>query len=155
MKKLEMLYKIEDSLKEKHIPMFDSPCNINEEKLELPSDITEIDSKALGAYLNAYTQHKIYVRAMLGKVRIAEEECRQNYFNMTHDKYLDYGKASEVSKNRMLSANPDFTEAYRTYSYYSQKRKMIEDIITNFEDAIFLISREITRRVGDIKDESR
>jgi hypothetical protein len=82
--------KIEKSLINKGVILFDNKSgllNINDEYLVMPDMITDILSRDLGEYLNAYTQNKVYIRTMLGRIELLAEEARRNYFDVSDPLY--------------------------------------------------------------------
>lgn len=153
------LDKVEDELTEKGVVFFDpdSNLNISDEYLILPSEITEVSSRRLGEYLNAFTQQKLYLRTLLGRLELTVEDARRKYFEASEEYYRKYSmeKMSETAKERLLNAQPAVRPLY--YEYVDRKKKLalVEYSIENIEDAVFMISREVTRRTGDFLDETR
>ena len=75
---------MEASLEKKGAIFFDERrLNIAEDFLTLPAEITDVPSKDLGEYLNAFTQQKVYLRTLLGKADILVEEARRAYFEVS------------------------------------------------------------------------
>lgn len=153
------LDRIESSLSEKGVVFFDptNVLNINEEYLELPAEITEIPSKELGEYLNAFTQQKVYLRTLLGRTELLVEEARRAYYEASEPYYRKYSldKMSETAKERMITAHPEVKPSYHEYLDCRRKQSLVEYSIANIEDIIFMLSREVTRRTGDFSEESR
>ena len=152
------LERIEDPLEEKGVIFFDERnLNINEDLLILPAEITEVSSKELGEYLNAFTQQKIYLRTLLGRADLLVEEARRDYFTASDPIYRKYSldKMSETAKDRLVNANDGVKPLYHNYLDMKKKYYLIESSIANIEDIIFMLSREVTRRTGDISDENR
>lgn len=153
------LDKVEKELSSKGVVFFDQDTNLNisEEFLELPPEITEVPSRDLGEYLNAFTQQKVYLRTVLGRVELMVEESRRKYFEASADLYRRYtiDKMSETAKDRMMNSNPQVQESYYEYMDFKKKQTLVEYSIANIEDIIFMISREVSRRTGDFNDESR
>ena len=153
------LDKLENDLSSKGVVFFDpqSNLNISDEFLELPPEITEVSSRDLGEYLNAFTQQKVYLRTVLGRVELMVEESRRKYFEVSADLYRKYSidKMSETAKERMINANPAVQPSYYEYVDYKKKQALVEYSISNIEDIIFMISREVSRRTGDFNEENR
>ena len=146
------LDKIESSLEKNGAVFFDEKrLNIVQDFLTLPAEITDIPSKDLGEYLNAFTQQKVYLRTLLGRADLLVEESRRKYYEASDPIYRKYSfeKMSETAKER--SVRPSY------YEYVDLKKKyaIIEISISNIEDIIFMLSREVTRRNGDYAEESR
>lgn len=151
--------KIEKELSSKGVVFFDTETNLNisGEYLELPPEITEVTSRDLGEYLNAFTQQKVYLRTLLGRVELLVEESRRAYFQSSAELYRKYtiDKMSETAKERLINVNPAVEPYYHEYVDYKRKQALIEYSISNIEDIIFMISREVSRRTGDFNEENR
>ena len=152
------LEKMEKSLSNKGVVFFDSShLNISEDYLTLPPEITDVPSRELGEYLSAFTQQKVYLRTLLGQCDLLAEEAKRAYYEASDSVYRKYSleKMSETAKDRLVNANPDVRPLY--YEYVDTKKKcgLIESSISNIEDIIFMLSREVTRRTGDFAEENR
>lgn len=152
------LEKIESSLEKSGAVFFDEKrLNIDSDYLTLPAEITDVPSKLLGEYLNAFTQQKVYLRTLLGRVELLVEEARRVYQESSAVLYRKYSldKMSETAKDRLINYNDDIRPVYYEYEDMRKKQMLIQNSISNIEDIIFMLSREVTRRNGDIADESR
>ena len=152
------LDKIESSLEKSGAVFFDDKrLNITEDYLTLPAEITDIPSKELGEYLNAFTQQKVYLRTLLARADLLVEEARRAYYEASDPIYRKYSfeKMSETAKERLVNANESVRPAYYEYVDLKKKYAIIEISISNIEDIIFMLSREVTRRNGDYAEESR
>ena len=153
------LDRMESELEKKGVVFFDASTklNIDAEHLELPPEITEVTSRELGEYLNAFTQQKVYLRTLLGRTELLVEEARRKYFDASADLYRKYSldKMSETAKERMINANEKVQPAYYEFVDYRKKQALVEYSISNIEDIIFMISREVSRRTGDFNEENR
>lgn len=149
---------IEGSLEKQGVMFFDDKVvDINEDYLRLPPEITEISSRDLGEYLNAFTQQRVYMRTILGRVEILEEEARRAYFHVANTQYkqLSSQRLSETAKDRIINSDEEVAELYEDYMDAKQKVRTVQYAIQNAEDVCFLLSREVTRRNGDIENENR
>lgn len=153
------LEKMESSLADKGVVFFDPDVNLNisEGYLELPAELTDVPSKELGEYLNAFTQQKVYLRTLLGRIESSVEEAKRAYFESSEKLYrrLTADKVSETAKERIVSTDPSIIPFYHEYVDCKRKQSLIEYSILNIEDIIFMLSREVTRRTGDFLDENR
>jgi len=153
------LDKMEDSAKGKGVILFEPKENLNIDTncLVLPLEITEISSKDLGEYLNAFTQQKMYLRTLLGRAELVEEEARRNYCVASQEYYRRYSadKISETAKDRLINFRPEVLPLYTEYSDSKRSIALIQYSISNIEDAIFMLSREVTRRTGDFAENMR
>lgn len=160
-RELHKLYlnNIEEELESKGVVFFetDKNLNIDEDFLTLPAQITEVTSRELGEYLNAFTQQKLYLRTLLGRVELELEEYKRKYITSSEDIYraLSSGKLSETAKERMINAEESVKPHYYEYIDWVKRRDLLLYSITNVEDAIFLLSREVSRRTADFEDENR
>lgn len=156
---MNYLEKMEKDLSDKGVIIFEpgENLNINDWYLELPSEITEVTSKDLGEHLNAFTQQKAYLRTLMGRVTFLVEEAKRNYYSASTDVYskLTNSKMSETAKERIVNSDPEVIPFYHEYVDYKNKMYMIDCSISNIEDIIFMISREVTRRNGDFYDDNR
>ena len=150
---------IEDEFKEKGVVTFspEKELNINPNYLELPSDITEVSSKDLGEYLNAFTQQKMYMRTLIGWAECLVEEARRDYVEASKHIYkeLNKTKLSETAKEREVNSDDEVLPYFEVYMDCKKKLQLLNLNVASIEDAIFLISREVSRRVGDFNNESR
>ena len=131
--------------------------NIDKDYLTLPSEITSVSSRDLGEYLNAFTQQKVYLRTLLGYAEMYAEEARLEYMRASEDRYRDLlnSKLSETAKEREVNTDPDVRPSYEDWCDCRNKVKLLSYNIASIEDIIFMISREVSRRVGDFNDENR
>lgn len=131
--------------------------NIDNEYLTLPKDMTEVPSRLLGNYLNAYTQQRSYTRTLIGWQECHTEGAKRLYFDKFLPVYeeLCKQKLSETAKELMANNDSSVKEAFLEYKDEKQKLKLLGYSLASIEDAIFLISREISRRGADIDLENR
>lgn len=153
------LDRMESDLEKKGVVFFDAQTNLNidGEHLELPTEITEVSSRELGEYLNAFTQQKVYLRTLLGRTELLVEEAKRAYFDASAELYRKYSleKMSETAKERMINANPTVKPYYESYMDCVKKQTLVGYSIANIEDILFMLSREVTRRTGDFAEENR
>lgn len=152
--------KLEEEFKEEGVRAFspDKELNINSDYLSLPSEITEVSSRDLGEYLNAYTQQKMYIRTLIGWTELLYEEARREYLavsDIIYNELTEYTKLSETAKERKINSDPQVLPKYHNMMDLKKKLQFLNMNIESIEDAIFLISREVSRRTGDFKDENR
>ena len=150
---------IEDDLSRQGVVFFDNETglDINEEYLQLPREITEVTSRDLGEYLNAFTQQKVYLRTVLGRVELLEEEARRAYYESTNGLYKKYStqRMSETAKDRVINADDSVKPLLEEYRDAKSRVQMVKYAIDNVEDICFMLSREVTRRNADFESESR
>lgn len=151
--------RVEEKLEDEGVIFFmpDVNLDIDPESLRLPQDITEVSTKELGQYLNAFTQQKVYMRTLKGWAESNLRIATLNYQESTRDIYRELSdkKWSEKAKERELVTNPDVRESYNKMTEAQEECHLIQYSIDNIEDIIFMISREVSRRTGDFNEENR
>lgn len=149
---------VEEHLTKKGVVFFDeNNLNIDPDFMVFPKEITEVPGRDLGEYLNALTQQKLYLRTLLGRTEVELDEASRLYYEKAHPLYRKYSseKLSEKAKDRMVNADPNVAEFYNSFVAVKRQCTLVEQSIANIEDAIFLISREISRRTTDFENEQR
>lgn len=131
--------------------------NIDSDYLSLPRNITEVTPKDLGEYLNAFTQQKMYMRTLVGYAEMFMEEARREYITASEDLYreLSSTRLSETAKEREVNSDPVVKPLYEAFVDCKNKVRLLNFNIQSLEEAIFLISREVSRRSSDFDNESR
>ena len=135
----------------------DKGLSIDNDYLSLPRDITEVTSKELGRYMNAFTQQKVYMRTMENYAELSAEEARRAYVDVSARYFSEYlgSKLSETAKEREVNSQSDVREAYEEWIDCKNKVKLIQSNILSIEEILFMLSREVSRRTGDFGNESR
>lgn len=131
--------------------------NIDSDYLILPKDLTDIPSRLLGNYLNSYTQNRMYMRTLIGWQELHLEGAKRRYFDKFVPVYeeLCKQKLSETAKELMANNHEDVKDLFLDFKDEKQKLKMLGYSLASIEDAIFLISREISRRGADFNMDNR
>lgn len=157
-----LLDSITDELQEKGVPNIcpsemGGILNIDTIYLNLPKDLTDIHSRLLGKYLNSYTQQRMYMRTLIGWQELHVEGAKRNYYDKFTPLYeeLSKQKLSETAKELMVNNSEAVKESFIAYRDEKQKLRMLGYSLASIEDAIFLISREISRRGADFSNENR
>ena len=154
--------KIQEELESQGVDFFrpnedGGSLHIDKDYLSLPKNITEVSARELGEYLNAFTQQKMYMRTLVGYAELYCEEARRNYMTASDLKYrslLDK-KMSETAKERVVNSDAQVQPYYETYLDFRNKIKLLNNNIQSIEEAIFMLSREVSRRTGDYENERR
>lgn len=153
---------IHGELQEKGVDFFTpnesgGSLNIDNYYLSLPRNITGVTPRDLGEYLNAFTQQKMYMRTLVGYAEMFMEEARREYMYASEDLYreLSATKMSETAKEREVNADPVVKPLFEKYIDHKNKVKLLNLNIQSLEEAIFLISREVSRRTSDFDSETR
>lgn len=161
----KLMDKLTDELEEqgatifKPVELTNGTLNIDNDYLSLPSDLTEVPSRELGKYLNAFTQNKAYMRTLYNWQEALVEEAKRVYY----DKYFtvynmlsrEYPKMSEKSKELMCNNDDLVKDDFLVYRDQKIKLGMLANTIASYEEIIFLVSREISRRTQDFNENKR
>ena len=154
--------KIQEELEDQGVDFFrpsedGGSLHIDKNYLSLPQNITEVSARELGEYLNAFTQQKMYMRTLVGYVELYCEEARRKYMSASETKYRELlgTKLSETAKEREVNSNPSVQPYYEEYMDFRNKIKLLNFNIQSIEEAIFMLSREVSRRTGDYENERR
>ena len=132
--------------------------HIDPDYLAVPEDTTDVSSRELGRYLNALTQQKIYMRTMYGWQSIEVEECKREYYLASSPIYSELckdKKLSETAKDKLMNNHPKVLPSLLNLRDSKIKLSLFQASLDSTTDAIFNISREISRRSSDFEDESR
>jgi hypothetical protein len=150
-----VLDRVEEELAEDGITMFDNG-NVDNDYLQLPPHLDTEESYELGRYLHTFTQQKIWARTLIARVgallREKEEQLephKERVFS-AQDK-----KLSITEKELKLSVDELAKPIIAELKYIQEKYNMLSTYIANLEDGIFDLSREVSRRGGDFKDQNR
>ncbi len=154
--------KVHSELEEQGVDFFKpsedgGSLHIDKDYLTLPQNITEVSARDLGEYLNAFTQQKMYLRTLMGYAELFAEEARREYMSASESRYRELlgTKLSETAKEREVNSDPDVLPYYEKYMDYRNKIKLLNFNIQSIEEAIFMLSREVSRRTGDYENERR
>ena len=150
-----LLDRLEEDLERDNIYMPEYK-EIDADLLNLPSDLTDVDSKDLGQYLNAFTQQKVWIRTVIGRTTVALNDLNRQLDEIKAVIYTELPvKMSVKEKELSLLLNKNAKEIVTSVDFYTNKLTMLDDIIVSMEESIFAISREISRRGQDFKDFNR
>lgn len=161
--KIGLKDKISTALNDKGVELFrpvelEGSLNIDKDYLSLPKDITDEPSRDLGRYLNSFTQQRMYLRTLIGWQLLSLEESKRKYYEASTPIYITLTKKdfpSETAKERYINNHPDVEEHFFNYKDEKRKLDILQMNLLSVDDAIFLVSREISRRGGDFNAENR
>ena len=97
------------------------------------------------------------MRTLVGYAEMFAEEARREYMEVSDARYKELlgTKLSETAKEREVNSDPDVRPSYEKYLDYKNKVKLLNFNIQSIEEAIFMLSREVSRRTGDYENERR
>lgn len=144
----DVVENIEKGLEEDYnIPRFTN-ANVNEDYLQLPMDITEVESRELGRYFNAFTQQKMYVRSLIGRVSNTLSILEERLSSYRSEIYSSLPAKTSVKEKEMIF-QAKMAEEDNDYSTWRIRLQIASDYLEGLNDGITLISREISRRESD------
>ena len=158
-KQVLLATKLQRELENKGCAVF-SPENgnldIDASYLRLPSDITALPTHEVGKHLNAFTQQKMYMRTLHLQMQCLAEDCRRLYDRGRYAVAGEYRDSKSVTeRDFMVNNDPRVLPSYEKWAEAKLKTVMVKDVIDSVTDAIFLVSREISRREADFSHERR
>ena len=146
---------VEQELADEGIVLFNND-NVVEDYLQLPADLTEVTSQELGRYFNAFTQQKMYVRTVIGRISAIVREKDNDMNVLRAEVYSSFNaKVSQKEKELQFQSDPRVQEQVKELFNYEEKLRMASDYLDGLIDGITLISREISRRESDWNDDRR
>lgn len=150
-----MLDIIESELVKEGIIMFDN-SNIDKDYLLLPPHLDEEEPKEIGRYLHAFTQQRMWVRTLMSRIGAILREENGELDKQRVRVFATLPARMSVTEKELAlyddSASLDIVERIKVIS---AKYDMLESYMKNLEDAIFDISREISRRGYDYSSQNR
>lgn len=150
-----LLEQVEQGLAEDDIHPFTNE-NVDEDYLTLPRDITEVTSLELGRFFNAFSQQKMWTRTLIGRVKVNIRELEQSVSDAKATFFKSLPPKTSVKEKELLFMQDEGSlDANTQLIHLKERLQMLDLYISNLEDGIFNISREITRRSGDWKDDKR
>lgn len=162
-KKEDLADKLTKDLEDLEVKQFkpleqDGNLNIDSEYLMLPKDLTDEPSRELGKYLNAFTQQKMYMRTLISWQELFTEEAKRKYYELSHEVYTELSqnkKMTEIAKERHINNLDEVKPIFLHYKDCKRRLDLLQSNLSSIEDALFLVSREVSRREGDFNTESR
>lgn len=147
--------RVEDELMEQGVQAFDN-SNVMEDYLELPEDLTIVESKELGKYFTTFTNQKLYVRGLIWQSGAILKEINSKLDYIRNDIYATLPVKMSVKEKELALLNNNKAKALLEKSNFIQEKyNMLDIYLDNLIDAITCISREITRRESDWNNEAR
>lgn len=162
--KAALMDRVTDELEEEGAIIFkpqelQGTLNIDTDYISIPQDLTEVHSRDLGNHLNALTQQKAYMRTLYNWQEMCLEEAKRAYYDVYVPIYMECmrenPKMSEKAKELICNNNELVKDKFLEYRDAKHKVSMIANSISSFEEMIFLVSREISRRGQDFNEERR
>ena len=106
--------------------------------------------------MNAFVQQKMYIRTLVSQARAVYREAKSNYDKEKCKVFSGAPTKMSVTEKELRVYADEKAEASRNFMEYSlEKMDFLKDILESYEDGIFLVSRELTRRTKDLEDMNR
>lgn len=113
----------------------------------LPEDITELGDEDLMVLFTDLTAWSDYASSQHAVSAIEERE-QQRLVDIKKAKFMSVAGSGSVSEAKAKAESEAEEEGIEVVSRYAY-RKVLESIASNFERDISLVSRELSRRLGD------
>jgi hypothetical protein len=126
----------------------------SEEQVELPPDITMLNSEQLGEIFTRLTAWTDYIASQLVHSQL-EERAAQKAMEYNENLLLVKRLGAGVKGERVTTVKAEIAvdeNIVRLSNQYEEKyayRKLVEMLLNNHERDLSLVSREITRRSND------
>jgi flagellin-specific chaperone FliS len=126
----------------------------SEEQVELPPDITMLNSEQLGEIFTRLTAWTDYIASQLVHSQL-EERAAQKVLEYNENLLLVKRLGAGIKGERVTSVKAEIAvdeNIVRLSNQYEEKyayRKLVEMLLNNHERDLSLVSREITRRSND------
>lgn len=135
--------------------VFPEEPKVSEEYLILPPTITNISDEDLGEYLNAFTQQKNWVLTLVGNLEAEHRELQTIYDEVYAEAYVN--SVWDNVNDKKWAAVTDKKVKYwrRMLDKVATTLAIAERNLETLDNAIFLLSREVTRRTGLRESEIR
>lgn len=127
-----------------------------DEQVQLPPDITAIDSEELGELFTRLTAWTDYINSQLTMAQL-EERAALKKKDFVENTMLVRRMGSQVKGERVTTVKAEIAineEVVALDNDYEEKyayRKLVEMLLTNHERDLSLVSREITRRSNEYR----
>jgi len=136
-------------------PLFSRP---NAEIPDLPTELTSMSDDLLMELFSRYTAWQNYAAVEMSNAEVAEASAEANVrFVEAQAMVRDWGGTKDkvtVAKAGMTN-DPEVTKARDALLGVYARRKMTQVIYANCERCVFVISRELSRRIGSAGAERR
>jgi type IV secretory pathway protease TraF len=126
----------------------------SEEQVELPPDITMLNSEQLGEIFTRLTAWTDYIASQLVHSQL-EERAAQKVLEYNENLLLVKRLGAGVKGERVttvkaeIAVNENIVSLSNQYEEKYAYRKLVEMLLNNHERDLSLVSREITRRSND------
>ena len=126
----------------------------SEKQVELPPDITMLNSEQLGEIFTRLTAWTDYIASQLVHSQL-EERAAQKVLEYNENLLLVKRLGAGIKGERVTSVKAEIAvdeNIVRLSNQYEEKyayRKLVEMLLNNHERDLSLVSREITRRSND------
>jgi hypothetical protein len=121
-----------------------------EEEVNLPVDVSDIDSHELMALFSLFTAWCDYAAAQVGLAVIAERECERAQDRAEAEAWRSYTDAKSVTAAKaMVAIDPDVAKARDSMDMAHAYRRLISDLAVRYERDAAVLSRELTRRTSE------
>lgn len=130
--------------------------NVDKDFLELPKDLTELPLADISKYLNAIVQQKMYIRTLVSRSRAVYRESKAVFDKERYRVFSQAPAKMSVTEKELRVFEDESAEKAKKFMEFALERfDYLKDIMESYDDAQFLISRELTRRMKDFEDMGR
>ena len=137
------------------IVQFDN-STVEQEYLRLPAILADVSSRELGCYLHTFTQQKMWVRTLKGRIDALIREAENDLDIIRAKVYAGLPTRMAVAEKELnLLEDSRARELLEAIKQHRTKADMLKNYLESLDDGLFNISREVSRRMGDFNQEGR
>lgn len=146
----------EELEKEGFINIAPDPDDVDKEYLKIPSNLSDLPQREIGKYLNAVTMQMIWVRTMITRIDVLIVELNFELDKVRAKIFPTLDKKMSVTEKELMLLNETTAlPNVEKIRFLQQKRAILDSNWESLNDAKFNISREISLRVGEMRDNNR
>ena len=134
------------------VPLPEEP---EDEVPKLPDDITGVSDRKLMSMLSVFVAWQNYANAELARAEILEEHADRYLKSISATAMLRVDAKTVTQQKAIVQDDPEVVAATEAWLVAYAKRKLLKVAADSFESQGFVVSREITRRLGRDPQERR
>lgn len=131
------------------------PEEPDDEVPRLPDDITGINDRRLMTLLSVFVAWQNYANAELARAEIIEEQAERHMKSVTALAMLRIDAKTVTEQKNVAQDRPEVVAATEVWLTAYARRKLLKVAAEGYENMGFVVSREITRRIGRDPQERR
>jgi hypothetical protein len=128
---------------------FDLPPVPSDMEVELPPDVSAVDSSELMRLFGLFTAWCDYATAQVGLAAIDERQAERTVERKEAEAWRDLPKSSVSAAKALVALDLQVQKAQNELDECHAYRRVVSDIAARYERDAALLSRELTRRTSE------